>query len=145
MENPDAQNYQSNRLNIQILNRVRTIAVFGQLILIFVALWYLDIRLPLNWLFGIIAFETLFLLYSHQRIKDSGPIGNWEVFIHILIDSLILAGLVYFSGGANNPFTYLFFSFTFNLNIVIIIGQTCISCIIHKVGYCLFDTDRQAV
>ncbi len=111
IENVGYQHYQPNVFNIQLLNRVRFIAIPGQLILVFIARFYLDIQLPLSWLFGIIFCEVLFQLFSYQRIKVAKPIENWEVFTHILIDSLILAALIYFSGGANNPFTYLLFLF----------------------------------
>ncbi len=119
MENPDFENYQSNILYIQILNRIRIIAIFAQLLLIVVALEYLAIQLPLNFLMGIIFIEIIFQLYSHYRVKAGIKGGikrirqvvNFEVFIHILIDSLILATLIYYSGGANNPFIYLLFVF----------------------------------
>jgi len=44
MQNPQSENYQSNILNIQILNRVRTIAIFAQIVLTFIAIQYLAIK-----------------------------------------------------------------------------------------------------
>jgi len=119
MENPNAKNHQSNILNIQILNRVRIIAIFAQLALIFVAMEYLAINLHLGYFMGIISLEVIFHIYSYLRvrggvkggIKRIKQVDNFEVFFHILIDSLVLATLIYFSGGANNPFIYLLFVF----------------------------------
>jgi len=106
-KNLDSPSNQSNLLNVQILNRVRFIAIIGQLMLILFAVWYLDIRLPLQWLLSIMFVEVALQFYSYYRVKNESRIRGREIFAHILLDSLILAGLVYFSGGANNPFIYL--------------------------------------
>ncbi len=100
-------NRYSNRENIQILNRVRLIAINGQLILILFATWSLDIHLPLNWLLSLLVLEVIFQLYCHYRVKQLAPIKSNELFVSIVFDSVVLAGIVYFSGGANNPFIYL--------------------------------------
>ncbi len=107
LNNFDSPSKQTNWLNVQILNRVRFIAIIGQVTLILFAVWYLQIDLSLVWLFGIVIFEILFQLYSLRHVKQVQLISQHEIFLHILIDSLILAALVYFSGGANNPFIYL--------------------------------------
>ena len=44
----------SNLENIALLNRVRLIAIIGQVILIAFSLFYLEIQLPLIWLVGLI-------------------------------------------------------------------------------------------
>jgi len=107
LENLNSPSNQSNLLNVQILNRVRLIAIIGQIILILFAVWYLDIHLPLHWLFSIITLELAFQLYSHYQVIKDSQISGFEIFLHIVFDSFILAGLVFFSGGANNPFIYL--------------------------------------
>lgn len=106
-KNLDSPGRHSDNSNLQILNRVRLIAINTQIALILVAVFYLDIRLPVIWLSSIIIIEIILQCYSYFRVKYSPIIYANEVFIHIIIDSLILAGLVYFTGGANNPFIYL--------------------------------------
>ena len=103
----DTQNNQTNLENLRILNRVRLIAINGQLALILFAIGYLDIFLPLNWLIALLVCEVAFQIYSYLRVKNARTVSANEIFIHIVIDSLILASLVYFSGGASNPFIYL--------------------------------------
>lgn len=103
----DRANTASNFENTRILNRVRMIAINGQLILILFAVLYLEIRLPLSWMFSLLAAEISFSVYSFWRVKQTRPISEIELLFHIVFDSLILAALVYFSGGANNPFIYL--------------------------------------
>ena len=97
--------------NMKILNRFRLIAIIGQLSVILFAYFYLAINLPLIWVSFILVIESYFALYSYYKfeIKVHKPekVSNLELFLHLIIDSLILAALVYFSGGANNPFIYL--------------------------------------
>jgi len=97
----------SNLENIRILNRVRLIAINAQLVLILFAVFYLDIKLPLLWLGGLIAIEVLFELYCVYLVKKGQSVSSIELSLHITIDSLIVAGLIYFTGGANNPFIYI--------------------------------------
>jgi len=111
LENIASPSHQSNLLNAQLLNRVRFIAIISQLFLITLAVLYLDVMLPLEWLIGILLLEAIFQLYSLSKVKNGTHIRDGEIFVHILLDSLILAGLVYLSGGANNPFTYFLLLF----------------------------------
>lgn len=97
----------SNHAYVEILNRIRLIAINGQIALILFATWYLKINLPLNWLVLIIGLEISLQIYSYLRVKNSSPISSFALLWHLVADSLILAALVYFTGGANNPFIYL--------------------------------------
>ncbi len=101
----------SNLENISILNRVRLIAINGQLALIVFAVGYLDIKLPLEWLVGLLGLEIIFEIYCYRIVAQERRVSSAELFTHIAIDSLLLAALVYFSGGANNPFIYLLLLF----------------------------------
>jgi len=101
------QNISPNLENIKILNRVRLIAINSQIAMILFATFYLDILLPLQSLFALVTFEIAWQLFSRHRVKNVSVISSREVLLHILFDSLILAGLIYFSGGPNNPFIYL--------------------------------------
>lgn len=97
----------SNLVNIGILFRVRLIAIISQSFLILFSISYLDIMLPLGWLISILTIESLFEWHSYRLVMQAKPQSSVKVFVHIGLDSLILAGLVYFAGGANNPFIYL--------------------------------------
>ena len=101
------QKLNTNFENIRILNRVRLIAILGQIALVIFATLFLEILLPLPQIFILITFEILFQLLSWHRLKFANDISATELMVHIFFDSLILAGLIYFSGGANNPFIYL--------------------------------------
>lgn len=101
------QKFNTHFENIKLLNRVRLVAIISQISLIIFATVYLDILLPMHRIFILITFEVLFQLLSWHRLKTARDISPNEVMIHIFFDSLILAGLIYFTGGANNPFIYL--------------------------------------
>lgn len=103
---------QAVKENIRILNRVRFVAIVAQLTLVIFASWYLQIRLPLVWLIGLISLEIIFQIYSVWRVSQTKIIlSRIEVIIPLIFDSIVLAALVYFSGGANNPFIYLLLLF----------------------------------
>ena len=92
--------------NIATLNRVRLIAIFVQIIVVICSIVLFKIKLPLLVLAILLSIEIMFYIYTNRRISLSTSVSQNEVTFHIIIDSLILAGLVYFTGGANNPFIY---------------------------------------
>lgn len=111
LSNKQSNNH-SNIDNANILIRVRLIAIVGQLSLVIFAEWFLEINLPLRWLLTIIAIEIVFQLVALYRVgldkkNQQHLIRERELLIHIIFDSIILAALIYFSGGPNNPFIYL--------------------------------------
>lgn len=97
--------------NVKILNRVRMIAIIGQVSMILFAVGYLDIKFPLAILTSVIALELLLQVYSVWKVRSNKPFSQNELFVHIALDSMILALLVYYTGGANNPFIYLLLLF----------------------------------
>ncbi len=97
----------TNRENIRILNRVRLIALLGQTAMITFAIFYLDIRFPVIELTMIIGFELILQFYCMRMVNGAQRVGHLSLAAQIAFDSLILAALVFYTGGANNPFTYL--------------------------------------
>jgi len=93
--------------NIAILNRVRLIAILVQMIVIIGSVVFLKITLPILYLAILLSAEIVFFIYAQWRMALPRSVSQNEITLHILFDSLVLAGLVYFSGGANNPFIYL--------------------------------------
>jgi two-component system sensor histidine kinase RegB len=78
--------------------------VMGMLVAVFRAL-----VLPLGPLAAIIIiFAALnFITWLRLRRRDS-PVSEQELFLHLLSDVLVLAALLYFTGGSTNPFVSLF-------------------------------------
>ena len=92
------------RRNLQRLNIIRCIAIGGQ----FLALYYFwvveDIGLPGNILTTILLMYSAVLAISSWRGHWRLPITELEFFGHLLVDIAFFTALLYFSGGASNPF-----------------------------------------
>ncbi|KHK90684.1 histidine kinase [Novosphingobium malaysiense] len=94
--------------NVLLLLQLRWIAVFGQLATIVAVAQILDARLPLMpllmapLLLILVNFATASLLQRRQDFSQQ------ELFAALVIDVLALCWQLYHSGGATNPFTFLF-------------------------------------
>ncbi|AMP12418.1 ATP-binding protein [Collimonas pratensis] len=94
----------------QILSRLiwmRWIAILAQLLVIAVVHFTLDVGLSagaLKSLFGVIGVLAVFNLLSWRRTRRVRPAGDLELFVQLLADVTSLSLLLYFSGGATNPF-----------------------------------------
>ena len=101
------------------LFRLRNIAIFGQVIAILFTNYILDIELPLVILGLIVLLIGLFNAFVFFRLNSKSPASNNEIFIHLSIDVFALALLLYFTGGATNPFVILFlFPLTISVTIL---------------------------
>ena len=94
--------------NMQQLIQLRWIAVVGQIVTIAVAHWGFGIALPLEQMFGVLAFLAAFNLASQLRWKVHGDVANGELFLALLVDVAMLTALLFLSGGASNPFIFLY-------------------------------------
>ncbi len=85
---------------------LRLCAVFGQSATV-LACTLLGMDLPLRPLFvGILALG-LFSIYAYSCLSARKSLSEWEVVLHIAVDTLVLGYLLYFTGGADNPFITL--------------------------------------
>jgi len=96
-----------NLENAGILNRVRLIAINAHLLLFIFAVFYLEINFPWRWIVSLLFAEIIFEIYCYRLVAKQSQISSVTLFSHIVFDSLLLAALAYFTGGANNPFIYL--------------------------------------
>lgn len=83
---------------------MRLIALAGQLLVLAIAQFWLGIDLPLPPLITAILFLAVFNGWTWRRMQRAHPAGNAELFIQLLADIATLSALLYFSGGATNPF-----------------------------------------
>ena len=90
-----------------LLYRMRWVAVTMQLIVSLVAVEFYQFDLPLEWILVLIGFEFSLQVVMFFRFRRNEIFSQNELFVHLIIDSLFLAGLVFLTGGTNNPFTYL--------------------------------------
>ena len=83
---------------------MRLIALAGQLLVVALAMFWLDIDLPLLPLYGAITVLAAFNGWTWRRMQRAHPAGDNELFVQLLADVMTLSALLYFSGGATNPF-----------------------------------------
>ncbi|MFA7553935.1 MAG: ATP-binding protein [Spongiibacteraceae bacterium] len=97
-------------LNKQIreLVQLRWVAVLGQLLTILVSHYVLKIELPLQLMLGVLAALATFNLLTALRLLLPHRVHTIELFIGLVVDMGVLTLQLYLSGGAANPFVFLY-------------------------------------
>ncbi len=90
--------------NMQRLLLVRTLFLVGVCSALSATYWGLDLALPYHSLIWIISALTLINAVTWGRLKIQRPTSQLEFFIQLLIDIIGVTLLLYFCGGADNPF-----------------------------------------
>lgn len=97
----------SAAINLRRLFILRNIVVVAQIIVISIALSVLEMDLPvLAILLTLSAYISINAVAGWQ-FKTHADISQWTFFIHVVLDVLVLSVMLYFSGGATNPFVSL--------------------------------------
>ena len=90
------------------LIRLRWVAVSGQALTVLVATALLQLELPIRPLLGVVAVTALSNLALHLRLRLD-PTPSPRLIPAILsLDTLLLTGLLFWSGGLRNPFAVLY-------------------------------------
>ncbi len=86
---------------------LRLCAIAGQSIaVLFCALW-MQLAIPLLPLLAGIGLLAIFAAFAAWRLSQPWPVHEWETILHIAVDTAVLGCLLYFTGGASNPFVTL--------------------------------------
>lgn len=86
---------------------LRLCAIAGQSMAVMVCSWWMRIDIPtLSLLLGI-DLLAVFAVFAAWRISQPWPLREWETVCHVAADTLVLGYLLYFTGGASNPFVTL--------------------------------------
>jgi len=82
--------------------------VLAQCLTLALVHYFLAIKLP--WLPMVIAIAVLATInfLSWFRLRANYPISDWELFVQLCVDVLVLSVLLYYGGGSTNPFVSLF-------------------------------------
>ena len=94
--------------NLQQLIQLRWIAVIGQIVTIMVVHYGFGIHLPLNHMLALLTGLVVFNIASMLRWRIRRAITNGELFVALLVDVGMLTAQLYLSGGATNPFVFLY-------------------------------------
>ncbi len=104
----DEKNTASAKIAFAWLLHLRWGAVAAQVLLVLIALFFLKIILPYRVISGILAFEIITnLLFGFLKKKEIAMAD--QIFALVMfLDTALLTGLIHYSGGPMNPFTFLY-------------------------------------
>ncbi len=94
--------------NMRQLIQLRWIAVVGQVVTIALVHFGFDIHLPLREMSVVLTCLVAFNIASMLRWRAHHEVTNGELFFALLVDVATLTGQLYLSGGATNPFSFLY-------------------------------------
>ena len=98
----------TGRKNLLLLILLRWIAVAGQVLSMLVVGVVLEIDLPVRLMTLVIAALVALNLASHLRLRRQTSVSNAELFTALLFDLAALTVQLALSGGAGNPFVFLY-------------------------------------
>lgn len=92
--------------NVWRLSWIRMIAVPGSALCLLVARQIYQLSIPALQLGMIVAGLAAFNFWVWFRHREARPFSDREFFIQLLVDIFALTSILYYSGGASNPFVY---------------------------------------
>ena len=104
--NPNSQ--VSIRQNLKWLFILRNLMIFCEVILILLTIHGLGIRLPEQQLWLVVLSASAVNVYTSMRMQSEEVVTELEIFTQICIDVFSIAALLYLTGGASNPITWVF-------------------------------------
>jgi two-component system sensor histidine kinase RegB len=103
-KDPYQQTQSAARQNLYRLSSIRAVALLGQIVALIYFTLISPIGLPATAIAVILAVYASVTAATWQRSRMQMPITDNEFFGHLLADILFFSLLLYFSGGASNPF-----------------------------------------
>ena len=97
-------NSAATRENLYVLSLIRGVALVGQILALIYFTWVQPIGLPVAEIAFVLSVYASLTAAIWVRSRRAVPIGNAEFFIHLLADIAFFSILLFFSGGASNPF-----------------------------------------
>ncbi len=94
-------------LNFKRLVFVRMLAIVGEVVAVSGAVFGLGMHLPLRMLLLVITAHVVINLIAWLRLRRRQAIGVNEFLLQLCLDVVVLTALLYWAGGATNPFVSL--------------------------------------
>ena len=94
--------------NMQQLIQLRWIAVVGQITTIAAATLVFGVQLPMPAMLDVLACLIAFNIASTLRWQENQVVSNSELLLALTVDVASLTAQLYLSGGATNPFVFLY-------------------------------------
>jgi two-component system, sensor histidine kinase RegB len=89
------------------VGQLRVYVYFGLLAVVISSWAFLDISFPLAPVVAVLVLALVLTAQAWLRVKGLNDIGTTELGMHLLADIAVIGVLVFFSGGAYNPFISL--------------------------------------
>jgi two-component system sensor histidine kinase RegB len=99
-----SQSSLSARNNLRDLSIIRVSLICVQALALAMFSQFYRIGLPVEALCWVLSGYSVVAVFSWQRTRQVKPINDFEFFLHLLVDMFFFSLLLYFSGGASNPF-----------------------------------------
>jgi two-component system sensor histidine kinase RegB len=90
------------------LVQLRWFAVIGQLLTIIVTRYGFGVDLPMQVMLSVLAGLVVFNVLNELALRLDHQVRTAELFLGLLVDMAILTMQLYLSGGATNPFVFLY-------------------------------------
>ena len=91
------------RQGLQRLLLLRAFVTGASCIGWFVLQLFSGLVIPAAFIAGLVGAIVVSILLIYRRLNSSRPIGNNELFLHILVDVVFLVLLLFYTGGIGNP------------------------------------------
>lgn len=98
----------SARQNLRWLFILRNLMLLAEFLLIFISVYGLGIRLPREQLWLVLISVAAVNVYTWMRLQTNDQVSELEIFSQIAIDVVAIASILYLTGGASNPLTWVF-------------------------------------
>ena len=98
----------SVRQNLKWLYILRNLMICCEVLLIVLSVHGLGIRLPEQQLWLVVLATGAANLYTSMRMQADDLVTELEIFSQISLDVFAIAALLYLTGGASNPITWVF-------------------------------------
>ena len=91
------------RQGLRRLLRLRAFGTGASVVGVFGLRLFSELAIPVAFIAGLVAAILLSILLGYGRLAASRPIGDTELFLHILVDVFFLVLLLLYTGGIGNP------------------------------------------
>jgi two-component system, sensor histidine kinase RegB len=98
----------SDRQNLKWLFVLRNLMMLSEILIIVLSLYGLGIKLPEQQLWLVVLATAAVNIYTSIRLETDDPVTELEIFSQICIDVFAIAAMLYLTGGASNPITWVF-------------------------------------
>jgi two-component system sensor histidine kinase RegB len=99
--------FEGRRIRLNTLVRLRWMAIAGQSAAVVLVHFWFAFPLPLGWCFALIAVSAWLNLFLNYRFASSRRLDELAATALLAYDVLQLTGLLFLTGGLENPFAFL--------------------------------------